>query len=260
MKLLRPSLALSLVVALACTSSPTLYANKQRAAGRTVPAPQTVQWQHDWADGAVFYEIFVRSFADSNGDGIGDLQGLISKLDYLNDGDPNTTADLGIEGIWLMPIFESPSYHGYDTVDYETIERDYGTNADFKQLLEEAHKRGIRVIVDFVVNHTSNQHPWFVESASSPSSPKRNWYVWSPTSFGWGPPWGGNAPTWHAANGMYYYGVFWSGMPDVNWTNPESKNEMLRLARHWLNEGVDGYRLDATRYLIETGGGTGQAD
>ena len=204
MTLLRSCLATALLLLLSCSTGNQAYASRQRAVGhpsRTV-TPSVVQWQHDWADGAVFYEIFVRSFADSNGDGIGDLQGLISRLDYLNDGDPATTTDLGIEGIWLMPVFQSPSYHGYDTVDYETIEADYGTNADFQQLLDEAHKRGIRVIVDFVVNHTSNQHPWFVESASSPASPKRDWYVWSADDRRDGiQPWGGNAPTWHSRTG-----------------------------------------------------------
>jgi glycosidase len=140
------------------------------------------QWNHEWARGAVFYEVFVRSFADSNGDSVGDLNGLIAKLDYLNDGDPATTTDLGVDGIWLMPIFESPSYHGYDTIDYEKIEQDYGSNADFQRLLQEAHKRGIRVILDFVMNHTSSQHPWFIDSALSPNSPKRDWYIWSTTT------------------------------------------------------------------------------
>lgn len=259
MRLFRSSLAFALLVTLACSSAPQTYASKQRAVGRTPRVAQPVQWQHDWAEGAVFYEIFVRSFADSDGNGIGDINGLIAKLDYLNDGDPNTTTDLGIKGIWLMPVFQSPSYHGYDTVDYETIEQDYGTNEDFQRLLDEAHKRGIRVIVDFVVNHTSNQHPWF-QDAQNPSSPRRDWYVWSASSQGWGPPWGGNAPTWHAGGGSFYYGVFWSGMPDINWNNAAAKAEMLRLAKFWLERGVDGYRLDATRYLIETGGGAGQAD
>ena len=259
MALLRSSLPFALLALLSCTTSPQAYATRQRAVGHP-PRATIVQWQHDWAEGAVFYEIFVRSFADSNGDGIGDLQGLISRLDYLNDGDPATTTDLGIDGIWLMPVFESPSYHGYDTVDYETIERDYGTNADFQQLLEEAHRRGIRVIIDFVVNHSSSQHPWFIESASSPASPKRDWYVWSDVAHGWNQPWGGNNTTWHARNGAYYYGVFWGGMPDINWSNAAAKAEMLRLASHWLRQGVDGYRLDATRYLIETGPGPGQAD
>ncbi|HEY0371237.1 MAG TPA: alpha-amylase family glycosyl hydrolase [Thermoanaerobaculia bacterium] len=257
--LLRPLLASLLLLGIGCTAAvaPDAYAGKQRAVSRVGRGP--VQWNHEALNGAVFYEIFVRSFNDSNGDGIGDLNGLIAKLDYLNDGNPATTTDLGVEGIWLMPIFESPSYHGYDTTDYETIERDYGTNADFQRLLDEAHRRGIRVIVDFVVNHTSDQHPWFAESASSPNSPKRNWYVWSNTMQNWQQPWGGGS-TWHSKNGAFYYGVFWGGMPDVNWTNPEAKAEMLRLARYWLQQGVDGFRLDATRYLVETGSGPGQAD
>jgi alpha-amylase len=259
MRLLRSSLAITLLLVLSCASSPHAYAGKQRSIGRTVPPPQIVQWQHEWAEGAVFYEIFVRSFRDSNGDGVGDLNGLIEKLDYLNDGNPATTTDLGIKGIWLMPVFQSPSYHGYDTVDYETIEQDYGTNADFDRLLQEAHARGIRVIVDLVVNHSSSEHPWFLESASSPASPKRNWYVWNTTNPGWPQPWGGGS-TWHSKNGAFYYGVFWSGMPDINWQNPEAKAEMLRIARFWLAKGVDGFRLDATRYLVETGAGPGQAD
>ena len=225
------------------------------------PDQAVVQWNHDWARGAVFYEIFVRSFADSNGDGMGDFNGLISKLDYLNDGNPATSSDLGIDGIWLMPVFESTSYHGYDTTDYESIERDYGSNADFSRFLEEAHKRGIRVIVDLILNHTSVEHPWFLDSAASTSSPRRDWYVWSATNPGWNQPWGGNDPSWHARNGWYYYGAFWSGMPDLNFRNAEAKAEMFRITRHWLMQGADGYRLDATRYLVENGPGeAGQAD
>jgi len=253
--LFRPILAAALLLVLSCNST-NAYADRQRAAAR---GPG--QWNHEWARGAVFYEVFVRSFFDSNSDGIGDFNGLISKLDYLNDGNSATTTDLGIDGIWLMPIFQSPSYHGYDTVDYETIEQDYGTNADFQRFLDEAHKRGIRVIVDFVANHSSSEHPWFVESASSTASPRRDWFVWSATNPGWRQPWGGNDPSWHFRNGAYYYGAFWSGMPDVNYRSAEAKAEMFRLARHWLTQGVDGYRLDATRYLVETGPGeAGQAD
>ncbi|HMD35697.1 MAG TPA: alpha-amylase family glycosyl hydrolase, partial [Vicinamibacterales bacterium] len=214
------------------------YAGKQRAVS---PAPN-----QEWARGAVFYEVFVRSFADSNGDGIGDFTGLTAKLDYL------TT--LGVDGIWLMPVFESPSYHGYDTVDYENIEKDYGTNGDFERFLGEAHKRGIRVILDFVMNHTSSQHPWFSDPA------KHDWYVWSATNPGWHQPWGGDYPTWYLKNGAYYYGLFWSEMPDLNYRTPEVKAEMFRLAGTWLGQGVDGFRLDATRYLVETGPGPGQAD
>jgi glycosidase len=251
-RLFRPALAAALLLILSCGS--TNAYGRQRAV-RSVP-------NREWARGAVFYEIFVRSFADSDGDGKGDLNGLISKLDYLNDGNPATTTDLGVDAIWLMPIFQSPSYHGYDTTDYETIEKDYGSNADFQRFLAEAHRRGIRVILDFVMNHTSSEHPWFIDSASSPTSPKRDWYVWSATNPGWTQPWGGNYPTWYLnlKNGAYYYAVFWSGMPDLNYHTPEVKAEMFRLARYWLAQGVDGYRLDATRYLVETGPGAGQAD
>lgn len=252
----RFSLAAVLLLSFSCGSADA-YAGRRRP---SVPPPAAAQWNHEWARGAVFYEVFVRSFADSDGDGNGDLDGLISKLDYLNDGNPATTSDLGIDAIWLMPIFQSPSYHGYDTTDYETIEKDYGTNAGFQRLLQEAHKRGIRVIVDFVMNHTSSEHPWFLDAASSPTAARRDWYVWSAANPGWTQPWGGNYPTWYLRNGSYYYGLFWSGMPDLNYRNAEVKGEMFRLARYWLQQGVDGYRLDATRYLVETGPGLGQAD
>lgn len=238
---LRCALAAALFLVTSCT---TALAGRQRAVRHTP--------DHEWARGAVFYEIFVRSFADSNGDGNGDLNGLTAKLDYVS--------SLGADAIWLMPVFEAASYHGYDTVDYETIEKDYGTNADFQRFLEEAHRRGIRVIVDFVMNHTSSQHPWFLDSASATTSAKRDWYVWSSTNPGWTQPWGGNYPTWYLLNGSYYYAVFWSGMPDLNYRTPAVKDEMFRIARSWLNQGVDGFRLDATRYLIEDGPGAGQAD
>jgi alpha-amylase len=224
--------AAALILVASCASSP-----RQRA---VLPVQN-----HEWARGAVFYEIFVRSYYDSNGDGIGDFPGLTSKLDYVQ--------SLGADAIWLMPVFQSPSYHGYDATDYETIERDYGSNADFQRFLEEAHKRGIRVILDFVMNHTSNEHPWFTDPS------KHNWYVWSPTNPGWTQPWGPN-PTWYLLHGEYYYGVFWSGMPDLNYRTPEVKSEMFRISREWLQKGVDGYRLDATRYLIEDGPGAGQYD
>jgi glycosidase len=223
-------------------------------------APAPPPWQHDWVRGAVFYEVFVRSFADSNGDGIGDLKGLRAKLDYLNDGDPATAEDLGIDALWLMPVFQSPSYHGYDTTDYEHIDSDYGADRDFNRLCRAAHRRGIRVIVDLVINHTSSAHPWFIDSASGPSAARRDWYIWSPTDPGWTQPWGGNNPTWHFKNGAYYYGLFWSGMPDLNFRTPEVRAEMERLALYWLEQGADGFRLDAARHLIETGGGAGQLD
>jgi len=202
----------------------------------------------------------VRSFADSDGDGVGDLAGLTARLDYLNDGDPATDADLGVDALWLMPVFESPSYHGYDVVDYERIDREYGTLEQFERLLAEAHRRGLRVIVDFVLNHTSAEHPWFVDSASGASSPRRDWYVWRADDPGWTQPWGGSNPTWHERGGAYYYGVFWGGMPDLNFASPAVREEMKRLAKLWLDRGVDGFRLDATRHLFADGPGAAQND
>jgi glycosidase len=208
-----------------------------------------------WWQSAVFYEIFVRSFYDSNGDGIGDLNGIIAKLDYLNDGDPATTTDLGVTALWLMPIQPSPSYHGYDVTDYYAVNPDYGTAEDFRRLLAEAHRRGIRVIIDFVMNHTSVEHPWFV-AAQDAQSPRRDWYRWSAADPGGAGPWG--QQVWHeAATGDYYYGVFWEGMPDLNYTNPAVQAEMTAVARFWLAEmGVDGLRIDGARYLVEEVNGT----
>jgi glycosidase len=243
--------ALSLAgLVLACAGAPPA----------TPVPPPSARSDQDWLRGAVFYEVFVRSFADSDGDGIGDLPGLTSKLDYLNDGDPATTDDLGVDALWLMPVFQSPSYHGYDTVDYERIDDEYGTAEDFQRLLDEAHRRGIRIIVDFVMNHSSDKHPWFVESASSPTSPKRDWYVWRADDPGWNPPWGGSNHTWHERNGAFYYGVFWGGMPDLNFSTPAVRQEMERLAALWISRGVDGFRLDATRHLFANGPGDLQND
>lgn len=202
-----------------------------------------------WWNDRVFYEVFVRSFEDSDGDGNGDLQGLISKLDYLNDGDPATTSDLGVTGLWLMPIMQSPSYHGYDVTDYMQVESDYGTNEDFQQLVAEAHKRGIAVIVDLVINHTSREHPWFQESRN-PASEYSDWYRWSPDKPRGTGPWG--QQVWHEDSGRYYYGVFWEGMPDLNLTNPEVTQAIYGIADFWLKDmGVDGFRMDAVRYFVE---------
>ncbi len=257
MRSLRLFLALPLALAaLTCGSSSTAERDVVPVPAR----PAASEWKNDWAHGAVFYEVFVRSFQDSDGDGKGDLKGLISRLDLLNDGNPETTTDLGVDALWLMPIFESPSYHGYDTTDYGRINPDYGTNADVLRLLDEAHRRGIRVIVDLVVNHSGVGHPWFVSAASSADSYYRDFYVWSPTDPGWKQPWGGNTGTWHPSGGAYYYGVFWSGMPDLNWRSPALREEVKRIASLWLERGVDGFRLDATRYLVETGAGPLQAD
>jgi len=219
-----------------------------------IDPPSTVaptKGQTYWWNNAVFYEIFVRSFYDSNGDGIGDLQGIIQKLDYLNDGDPNTTTDLGITGIWLMPINQSPSYHGYDVVDYRGVNPDYGTNEDFKQLMDEAHARGIKVIIDLVINHTSSLHPWFQASKDSDNN-FRDWYLWSDSKPNYSGPWGQNV--WHGSSGSYYYGVFWSEMPDLNFENEEVRTEIKDITNFWLDEmKVDGFRLDAAKHIIEDG-------
>lgn len=220
-----------------------------------------VQWQHVELEGRVFYQVFVRSFRDSNGDGVGDLAGLTASLDYLNDGDPATDGDLGVEGIWLMPIFESPSYHGYDVTDYLSIEPDYGTLDDFRAFLEAAETRGIKVIVDLVMNHSSAQHPWFIASSSSPRSPWRGWYTWSDTNPGWTQPWGSGS-SWHQnpRGDGFYYGIFWGGMPDLDFSEPAVRDEMKRIAEHWIAVGVDGFRLDATRHLFADGTGELQND
>jgi glycosidase len=206
---------------------------------------------HWWND-AVFYEIFVRSFYDGDGDGIGDFQGLTSKLDYLNDGDPETGDDLGITGIWLMPINDSPSYHGYDAVDYRSINPDYGTMADFEEFLAAAHARGIRVIIDYVMNHCSSQHPWFVASAQNDPA-YRDYFRWSESDPGQSGPWGQDV--WHWSSSDWYYGLFWSGMPDLNYETPAVKDSMFDTATYWLDTiGVDGFRLDAVLYVLEEGG------
>ncbi|HSG28523.1 MAG TPA: alpha-amylase family glycosyl hydrolase, partial [Candidatus Krumholzibacterium sp.] len=205
---------------------------------------------HWWND-SVFYEIFVRSFFDSDGDGIGDFQGLTQKLDYLNDGDPETTGDLGITGIWLMPIHDSPTYHGYDAVDYYSINPDYGTMADFEAFLAAAHARGIRVIMDFVMNHCSNQHPWF--TASEQGDPQyRDYFRWEQSDPGQTGPWGQDV--WHWNPSGWYYGLFWSGMPDLNYGTQAVRDEMFATATYWLDTvGVDGFRLDAVLYVLEEG-------
>lgn len=203
-----------------------------------------------WWNDAVFYEVFVRSFFDQNGDGIGDFKGLTQKLDYLNDGNPETHDDLGITGIWLMPMMPSPSYHGYDVTNYYGTEQDYGTMQDFDDFIAAAHARGIKVIIDLVMNHSSSQHPWFTQSTNSQND-YRNWYIWSDNNPGTVGPWG--QTVWHPRNGDYFYGLFWDGMPDLNYTHSPVKEEMFNVVKFWLDKGVDGYRLDAIKYLIEDG-------
>ncbi len=212
---------------------------------------QQVAPQNSWPNG-VMYEIFVQSFADSNGDGIGDFNGMTSKLDYLQ--------NLGIQGIWLMPISPSPSYHKYDVTNYYGVHPDYGTMDDFKNFVSEAHKRNIKVVMDFVVNHSSSEHPWFLDAKSSKESKYRDYYVWAAidsiqdqlskkeiTLDS------DNITQWHK-NGEdreYYYGFFYGGMPDLNYDNPTLRAEMINAGKFWLQEvGIDGFRLDAAKHIF----------
>ena len=233
------------------------------AAGEVVTAPacpaSPAAPDESWYRSAVFYEIYVRSFHDGDGDGVGDLAGLTAKLDYLNDGDPATDDDLGVTALWLMPVTDARSDHGYDTVDYRAIDPDYGDLDDLEALLAAAGARGIRVIMDLVLNHSSSAHPWFVDAASGADAPRRGWYVWSPEPKDWDRPWGGG-PTWHRRGEAWYYGLFSEGMPDLDYAEEVVRREALEISRFWLGRGLDGFRLDAVRYLIETGGGAGQMD
>src|SRR5918998_214184 len=206
-----------------------------------------------WYRDAVFYEVYVRGFYDSNADGVGDFRGLTEKLDYLQ--------WLGVDCLWLLPIYPSPLRDGgYDIADFHAILPEYGTLEDFKQFLDEAHRRGLRVITDLVVNHTSDQHPWFQEAVSSPDSPKRDWYVWSddPMKYheariifldteksNW---------TWHEGAQAFYWHRFFSHQPDINYDNPEVRQAMLDVVDFWLGLGVDGFRVDAVPYLYEREG------
>ena len=202
-----------------------------------------------WWQKAVFYQIYPRSFSDSNGDGIGDLNGIIQKLDYL--------ADLGVQAIWLSPHYPSPLYDvGYDISDYTATAPEYGTMDDFRRFLDEAHSLGIRVIIDLVLNHTSDQHPWFLESRSSKTNPKRDWYIWREGKNGnppnnWNSTFGGPAWELDPITGEYYYHFFYKEQPDLNWRNSEVKQAMFDVIRFWLDMGVDGYRLDAIGTIFE---------
>ncbi len=210
---------------------------------------------HDplWWQRAVMYQIYPWSFQDSNGDGIGDLPGIISRLDALNDGSPTS---LGIDAIWLSPIYPSPMKDfGYDVADYCDVDPRFGTLADFDRLLHEAHRRGIRLLMDLVLNHTSDQHPWFLESRSSRRSAKRNWYLWAdPGPDGgrpsnWSAVFGGSAWEWDEATGQYYLHSFLTEQPDLNWRNPEVRQAIFDAVRFWLDRGVDGFRLDAINWI-----------
>ena len=207
--------------------------------------------QNNWWNNTVAYEIFVRSFYDSNGDGRGDFNGITQKLDYLNDNNSNTKNDLGINLIWLMPVNPSPSYHGYDVLNYKAVHPNYGNINSFKNLVNEAHNRNIKVIIDLVINHTSSQHPWFIKSAANDPF-YRNFYRWqtpAPTQQG---PWG--QQVWYPKNGSNYYALFWSEMPDLNFNYQPVRDSIFDIAKFWLKEmNVDGFRLDAAMYLYEEG-------
>jgi alpha-glucosidase len=225
----------SLLFALILSTS--LFAQKDAA-----PDPW---WKH-----AVIYEIYPRSFQDSNGDGVGDINGITSRLDYLK--------ALGIDAIWITPMYPSPGVdYGYDISDYTAIDPEYGTMADFDRMVGEANKRGIRVIMDYVINHTSDQHPWFVESRSSRTNPKRDWYIWRDGKAPGEPPnnwqswFGHSAWTLDSKTGQYYYHYFYVQQPDLNWRNPEVEKAMFGVLEFWMKRGVAGFRIDAVSRLFE---------
>lgn len=208
-----------------------------------------------WWKNGVIYQIYPRSFKDSNGDGIGDLRGIIEKLDYLNDGTSNS---LGVDAIWISPFFTSPMKDfGYDISDYRDIDPMFGKMEDFLDLLREAHKRNIHVIIDMVLNHTSDEHPWFQESRKSRDNPKSDWYIWHPGRNGKRPNnWFSqfelkNAWWYDRVRGEFYLGTFTRYQPELNWRNPELRSEMMKLARYWLDMGVDGFRLDVINWFIK---------
>lgn len=205
---------------------------------------------HHWWQTGVIYQIYPRSFMDSDGDGVGDLPGIRRRLDYLD--------WLGVDAIWISPIFPSPMVDfGYDISDYTDIHPLFGTMEDFDRLLDEAHDRDIRVILDLVPNHTSDQHPWFQESRSSRDNPKRDWYIWEDPAENGDPPtnwiseFGGSAWEWDERTEQYYYHAFFKEQPDLNWRNPEVREAMYDIMRFWLDKGVDGFRIDVLWHLIK---------
>jgi alpha-glucosidase len=213
-------------------------------------APPVDAEGHQWWQHAVFYEIYPRSFADSNGDGIGDLNGIASKLDYLK--------KLGVDAVWLTPCFPSPQVDfGYDVSDYEEIDPMYGTMSDFDQMQSGAQQHGIRIILDFVMNHTSDQHKWFIDSRSSRNSKYRDWYIWrdgkgpNQPPNNWVSTFGGSAWQFDGKTSQYYYHFFYPQQPDLNWRNPAVKTAMFDVTKWWYNRGVAGFRLDAVDTLFE---------
>lgn len=203
----------------------------------------------DWWKDAVVYQIYPRSFQDTNGDGVGDLPGIAQRLDYLQ--------WLGVDTVWLSPVYRSPMRDfGYDISNYREIDPVFGTLEDFKHLLREAHNRGIRVLMDMVLNHTSDLHPWFEEARSSRRNPKRDWYIWHDGVNGrppnnWLATFGGRAWEWDAATGQYYLHSFLKEQPDLNWRNPEMRRAAFDEMRYWLEMGVDGFRLDVINFIVK---------
>ncbi|OIK16289.1 glucohydrolase [Bacillus sp. MUM 116] len=200
-----------------------------------------------WWKEAVVYQVYPRSFMDSNGDGIGDIQGIVEKLDYLR--------ELGIDVIWICPMFKSPNDdNGYDISDYQEIMDEFGTLADFDQLLQEVHCRGMKLILDLVINHTSDEHPWFIESRSSMDNPKRDWYIWRDGKSGeepnnWESIFGGSAWEYDKKNNQYFLHIFSRKQPDLNWENPEVRKSLYEMIKWWLNKGIDGFRVDAISHI-----------
>jgi alpha-glucosidase len=205
---------------------------------------------HEWWQSGIVYQVYPRSFQDANGDGVGDLPGILSRLDYLE--------WLGVDALWLSPIYPSPmADFGYDISDYRDVHPLFGDLADFDRLLADVHLRGMKLILDFVPNHTSDRHPWFGESRSSRSSPKRDWYIWRDPAPGGGPPnnwlsnFGGSAWELDPATGQYYYHAFLKEQPDLNWRNPEVREAMHGVLRFWLDRGVDGFRVDVIWHIVK---------
>jgi alpha-glucosidase len=241
------ALALIATLSVVPAAMPVMAQEKHNMAMAAPPIDNT-WWKH-----ALIYEIYPRSFQDSNGDGIGDLNGITQRLDYLK--------ELGVDAIWITPMYPSPQVDfGYDISDYKAIDPQYGTMADFDRLVAEAQKRKIRVVLDFVLNHTSDKHPWFVESASSKNNPKRNWYMWNagrkvngkvvpPNN--WVALFGGSAWEMSKPTNEFYYHRFYKQQPDLNWRNPEVEKAMFDVERFWLDKGVAGFRLDAVPEMFE---------
>ena len=209
----------------------------------------------EWWKSGVIYQIYPRSFMDSTGDGVGDLQGVIDKLDYLNDGTENS---LGVDAIWFSPIFPSPmADFGYDVADYCNIHPLFGSLTVFDKLVSEAHQRAIKIILDFVPNHSSNRHPWFLESRSNRQNPKRDWYIWRDAKAdgslpnNWGSAFGGPVWEWDEKTGQYYLHSFLKEQPDLNWRNPQVKKAMLDVLRFWMERGVDGFRMDVIGMIMK---------